>query len=232
MNTKTGITLFLREWRQHRGLSQEELAARMDYDRTGLSRIETGRMRWNDVFLANAAAALQCRPVDLLTRDPFSGKIDADSIDQSGDLPGDAGSSTNAGRRPLITYVPQPAASPSAGYGSSLTSDEIVAYWPFSKEWLRAQGFGGNLAALILRGDSMEPTLLNGSLVLIDLDDHNPAIPGIYCVYDDALLVKRLARIGPNQLQISSDNAAYATYTRPLSEMRIIGRVIWTGRKL
>ena len=62
--------IFLREWRKHRGITQEQLAERLDIDRTIISKIETGKLDYHQHFLEAAAAALACEPADLLVRDP------------------------------------------------------------------------------------------------------------------------------------------------------------------
>lgn len=61
---------FIREWRKHRGYSQEQLADRIGINRAHLSKIETGSRKYDEEFLELAAVALRCAPVDLLIRDP------------------------------------------------------------------------------------------------------------------------------------------------------------------
>jgi transcriptional regulator with XRE-family HTH domain len=63
---------FLRAWRVHRGLSQEAAASRLDLDRTTLSKIENGKVPYNQVLLEMAAEAYGCEPADLIMRDPKS----------------------------------------------------------------------------------------------------------------------------------------------------------------
>lgn len=62
--------IYLREWRKHRGLTQQQLADRLDIDRTIVSKIETGKLEYSQHFLEAAADALMCEPADLLVRDP------------------------------------------------------------------------------------------------------------------------------------------------------------------
>jgi DNA-binding Xre family transcriptional regulator len=61
---------FIREWRKFRGLSQDQLAERIGMDKGYLSKIETGKRRYDQPFLEAAATVLQCAPADLLMRDP------------------------------------------------------------------------------------------------------------------------------------------------------------------
>lgn len=62
--------IYLREWRKHRNLTQETLTARLEVDRTIVSKIETGKLDYHQAFLERAAEALNCEPADLLVRDP------------------------------------------------------------------------------------------------------------------------------------------------------------------
>lgn len=62
--------LYLREWREHRQLTQEQLADRIGISRVMVSKIERGLNPYHQAFLEAAAAALMCEPADLLVRDP------------------------------------------------------------------------------------------------------------------------------------------------------------------
>lgn len=61
---------FIRQWRKHRSLTQDQLADRVGVDRTYVSKIEAGKKRYDQPFLEAAAAALRCEPADLIMRDP------------------------------------------------------------------------------------------------------------------------------------------------------------------
>jgi transcriptional regulator with XRE-family HTH domain len=61
---------FIKEWRKHRGLSQVQLAERIGIDKTYLSKIESGKRRYDQPFLEAASEALRCAPADLIMRDP------------------------------------------------------------------------------------------------------------------------------------------------------------------
>lgn len=61
---------FIREWRKHRGLTQEQLAATIIFGRSYIAQIERGERRYGQRFLKAAAAALGCTPADLISRDP------------------------------------------------------------------------------------------------------------------------------------------------------------------
>jgi transcriptional regulator with XRE-family HTH domain len=61
---------FIRRWREHAGLSQEQLAEAIGKERSYVSRIENGRRRYDEQFLEATALALNCSIVDLIARDP------------------------------------------------------------------------------------------------------------------------------------------------------------------
>lgn len=62
--------LMLRQWRKHRGLTQERLAERLGTSKGYISDLENGKQRYNQQHLEALAEALDCDPVDLLIRDP------------------------------------------------------------------------------------------------------------------------------------------------------------------
>lgn len=61
---------FIREWRKYRDLTQEQLAERIGWDRSHLSKIETGKETYHQAVLEALADELSCEPADLLARDP------------------------------------------------------------------------------------------------------------------------------------------------------------------
>lgn len=58
------------EWREYRGFSQEEACERMDISTSTLSRIENGKLPYNQDFLEKAALAYGCDVTDLLDLNP------------------------------------------------------------------------------------------------------------------------------------------------------------------
>lgn len=62
---------FFREWRKHRGLTQEELGELIGQTGSSVSQIETGKQGFTDTTLSLFAEALSCSPGDLLMRNPL-----------------------------------------------------------------------------------------------------------------------------------------------------------------
>ncbi len=61
---------FIKEWRKFRGLSQEQLAQRIEREQPTLARIERGDIAYTQPILEAIASALNCQPADLIMRDP------------------------------------------------------------------------------------------------------------------------------------------------------------------
>lgn len=98
-----------------------------------------------------------------------------------------------------------------------------------------APAAAARLAAHVVRGDAMAPTLTDGDCVLVDMSDRTAPRDGLHLIDSDGgAMVKRLA-IHPvtRRLAILSDNAAYPSHTDcPAGSVRILGRVIWLGRRI
>lgn len=101
----------------------------------------------------------------------------------------------------------------SAGAGCLVVSENPVAKFELSKEWLTKQGLSGKqLTVVPVYGDSMETTLMDEDLMLVELiEDPKQARDGI-CVFriDDEVMVKRLQYdFGNRRYKVTSDNPAY-----------------------
>lgn len=114
----------------------------------------------------------------------------------------------------------------SAGKGQILPDDDNpIGYIAVPKELKR---YGNKLAAIYVNGDSMEPTLQRGDLVVCDSCGWDG--DGIYALRMDGCgYVKRLAR-KPGKLVVISDNPKYETWeeTTESEAVSIIGRVHYT----
>lgn len=61
---------FIRQWRKHRNLTLEQLAARVDMSASGLSLLERGQSAYTQETLELLAEALMTDPASLLMRNP------------------------------------------------------------------------------------------------------------------------------------------------------------------
>lgn len=125
-----------------------------------------------------------------------------------------------------------------AGAGAFNERAEMLDYIPFTREFL-SKKIGRNtaegLVLLEVRGDSMEPTIGSGDLVLLDTNDKTLEDGIVGFVLDDTAYVKRI-RHTPDGIDVISDNrAVYDPFHLDqgrLGEFHMIGRVRWIGRVL
>ncbi len=83
------------------------------------------------------------------------------------------------------------------------------------------------IEAIKVNGDSMEPTLKNGSIIFVDRTTKNIFKDGIYVVNTPGgLFVKRLNRKVDGSIELISDNSRYKPETLAPTEVIIMGQVI------
>lgn len=138
-----------------------------------------------------------------------------------------------------LLLVPRLDVGASAGPGALAGDERAQAMFAFDPRYLRRLSSQPQRLAIIqVEGDSMVPTLNDGDDIMVDPGDAAERLrDGIYVLRrDGTLLVKRLAcRLARETglVDIISDNAAY----RPeagvsVSGLDIVGRVVWTGRRI
>lgn len=129
--------------------------------------------------------------------------------------------------------IPQYELDASAGPGRLVNSQDVVDYIAVSIDWLKLKGINVNGAVFIsVAGDSMSPTISDGSLALIDLTDTDVRNGKVYAfTLDGQLYAKRMGRVGVG------NNITYVAYSdnpdyQPIlisgneaREFRISGRV-------
>lgn len=101
---------------------------------------------------------------------------------------------------------------------------------PLDPRWIAKHKFvPSKLIAIKVKGESMEPSLHEGDIVVINTEDQKPVDGVVFAVnYEGEAVVKRLSRdIG--QWWLTSDNADQRKYHRKMCRNReciIIGRVV------
>src|SRR3990167_6492051 len=71
---------FIKAWREYRGLTQEQLAERVESTAASISRLETGKQPYTQELLEAIAGALRCETPDLIARPPEKSKDDLLSL--------------------------------------------------------------------------------------------------------------------------------------------------------
>ncbi|MGC1271472.1 MAG: S24 family peptidase, partial [Croceibacterium sp.] len=121
----------------------------------------------------------------------------------------------------------------SAGPGAVGAQEVAFDAFRFSRKWLREQGLdAGQLSAIRVMGDSMDPLLRDGDEILVD---RTPRAfrEGVHVLrLGDMLHVKRVQAGAPGRLRLISANDAYDPVEVGLDEVDLVGRVVWKGGRL
>lgn len=138
-------------------------------------------------------------------------------------------------------YVPLPRFDVQASAGRGLVArDDLKEAEPFlalRQDFLRRMGLPPRAAhVLTAKGESMEPTLRDGDLLVADRRARIGDKREIFVVtWQGAVLVKRCSRLKGGEVLLSSDNPAYdpqIVAPRDLSDLRVEGRVGWVFRAI
>ena len=125
----------------------------------------------------------------------------------------------------------------SAGGGAVNVSEQIVDYIRFKSDWIKqVLGVSAQHVALIsVKGDSMETTLSDGDMIMVDTTDRRFEANAIYVLQlEGSLLVKRIQRKVDGTIVIKSDNKAYEPESvrgDMVDQLNVVGRVVWYGRR-
>jgi len=122
----------------------------------------------------------------------------------------------------------------SAG-GGALNYDEESEYINVDKKIFEHLGIVNtkDIDAINVIGESMEPTLKEGSVVFVDKNDTNVKKGGIFILSTaDGLFIKRVLYRVDGSCDIISDNPAYPPQRISAGSFEIIGKVIGTVSKI
>ena len=90
-----------------------------------------------------------------------------------------------------------------------------------------------NLAIIGVKGESMEPTLRDDDVVMLDRTKCSLDYDGLFVLrFGDALHVKRIGRGSRDTVFIISDNPAYPPRELPRDQVEVVGKVIWAGKRM
>jgi phage repressor protein C with HTH and peptisase S24 domain len=126
--------------------------------------------------------------------------------------------------------------------GTTYRDDEHPArngpYFAFDDRWLsKVVGSSSpNLSMVSIAGDSMSPTLNDGDDVLVEHPTPGSALrDGIYLLRVQGLLLPRRIVLNPTgaAVTVRADSPAYPDWPDcHLSDLDVVGRVVWFGRRL
>ena len=127
--------------------------------------------------------------------------------------------------------VPRYAVTASAGFGRLAAAEDVIGSLCFSRKWLQKKGLSArDLALIAVAGQSMEPVLHSGDLVLLNLADTQPRSGRAYALRQgDELLVKYCQLMPGGLLRVSSANPDFPPYDIDLgksaAEVQVLGSV-------
>ena len=226
----------LREARALRAVTQEQLAARTVNTREAISMVERGRSGWALDKIAAAARALDVSSDFLLGL--------TDDLRPAAELARELAAATAAAglENPAARvaafddgdYVGVSELASAAGDGAVVEQERVTGRVKFRRAWLSRHGLvARNCRVIEVSGESMEPTLVDGCSILVNLAARRRRTGRIFVIRTgDGLVVKRAGRDPSGAWQIVSDNPNKDVWpTRPWPpEAEIVGEVRWAAR--
>ena len=225
----------LAEARKQAGLSQVELAVALGdrYSQSVISDVERGRSSLLSDGLARAARELRVSTDYLLdlTDDPTPA-VERGGIDAV-DAEVVSASENDDYLPPAVRHIEVLEIAASAGGGADVYDETPVSRLAFREDWLELYNLNPDQCNVIrVIGDSMEPTLPEGSSILVDRNRREPRDGGIFVMRTvEGLVVKRVGQDGSGSWQAISDNPSWETVPM-LYGTDVIGEVRWMGRTL
>ncbi|MCI5075589.1 S24 family peptidase [Oricola sp.] len=128
----------------------------------------------------------------------------------------------------------------SAGNGAVVLAEEVADWFRVGRDWLeRYVPRGARTGVIEARGDSMEPTISDGDILLLNFDVNRQDVAngGVFVItIDGNLFVKRLQIMLDGSIMIRSDNDRYEPerVDREYADEKMLvhARVVWSGGPL
>lgn len=221
--------------REERGWKRPKLAALMGTTPQQVERLEKGQRKLSLEWIEKAAAAFQVDAARIIAAQhvPGSGTATPEHLPASS-LPSTLDDFAAEHGLALVEQVDL-----ALGMGATYldgNKPEVLGIVPFRADWLRGlhEGPIERLKVVSGRGDSMEPTIRDGDIVLVDtaqrlVKDQDM----IWAVAYGELGMIRRVRVTPRGTwMLMPDNAVVRPDEVGDGEASIIGRVIWIGRRM
>ena len=121
------------------------------------------------------------------------------------------------------------------GEGGELRKeDRIETMLAFRTEWISKIGDFDDLALFHVAGNSMEPAINDGDVVMVnkavDLDD---IVPGAIYAFAEKhhVQVKRIIIQGEKLIAMSDNKETFPPYEIDMENFSLLGRVVWSGHE-
>ena len=157
---------------------------------------------------------------------------------KANDIEGDSTPAEQAGEDAVIRFpasreVDQIDLAVAAGGGAEADDETVTERLTFRLDWLKSHGLDPSRCTVVkVQGESMEPTLPEGSAILVDRARRRRRVGGIFVVRTgDGVVVKRLGKDEAGGWQLVSDHPSWEPAPWP-DEAALIGEVKWMARTL
>ena len=215
------LPLRMKAARKHAGLTQKQLAEAASVEQPLISQLETGKTL-KSAHIAQIAKACGVNAIWLA-----SGEGQMLGDDDNGIHPRTPHDSEYA-------LIPQYSAKGACGDGYMNGHVEIKGGLAFRRDWLaKMKVRPENLYVIYAEGDSMEPYIFEGDVVLFDSSDLELRDRQVYAIRrpDGGISIKRILQQLSGRWIIHSDNQGKYS-PEPIGEdvlhhIPILGRVIW-----
>lgn len=220
----------LRKRAESLGRSDAEIARKLGISARRYSYYVNNEREPDYDLLVKICRVLETTPNDLLG---IGTPLEASADDATGDAP----KMFNLAGEQFVA-IPRWEMQAAAGAGRDATSAPVLLrYHMFRLSWLRSitQAPLDQLHVLEVNGDSMEPALRSGDVIMVDQTQTEPhRRDGIYVLNRDGDLQVKRVSVHPvtGRLSLRSDNMAYESYSDiDPRELDVVGRVVWIARQ-
>ena len=229
---KTNLAERLKKARTARGLSQKALGEAVGVSQAAIQKIESGKAR-ETTKLIDLAIALKVNPGWLSTGDGESGIAEPSNIRESS-LKAMVWEDMNKDGDEFVE-IPLLNVSLAAGDGSCELEESSDFALVFRRYYLKKIGVPERAAKLVrVRGQSMEPTLHDGDVVGVNMQDNVIRDGKTYAIcQSDLLRVKTLIATPSSVIIRSINREEYPDEVLDRDEftktVRVIGKVFWSS---
>jgi phage repressor protein C with HTH and peptisase S24 domain len=203
----------IRKLRKERNMTIQDLADAIDWDVGNLSRLERGKQGYTPDKLSRIANAFGV-PIKTLFAEPTKTSEEI-SFDGNSDYP-------------AIPFVQFKLSAGVTGFAVEYI-DQRATPIVFAKDWFTKNGYKpSSLFAVMAKGNSMDPGIRDGDLVVLNTDDTRPVDGQVFALnYEGELVIKRMFRIGGSWLIVSDNSDKRLFPDRPAHEgVHVLGKVI------
>ncbi len=209
-NKATGEALTY--WLKKTGLKQAELAEKIGVEQGTISNMKRGARDIKGEYLEKISEAFGITLSEFFTM--------------------------GAAELPDTVFIPLLKARPRGGTGGLEVEPDIKNMYAFHRSFIeRKGGTGDSMKLFHVMGDSMEPTLKSGDMVMINQSQREVVNGNIYLLrFEGDLMIKRLIKKPGGVFTIKSDNEVIhppidISPTDESLDIEIFGRMVWSCRE-